>query len=108
LVEAALTMPTKGWWFPSNSRNPGGHVTGKSVSAIIGNAMRRAGISGTPHSLRHWTGTTLLDDGADLRTVQELLRHKSVATTQIYTKVSDDRRTAAVNRLNPFRGLDVA
>jgi integrase/recombinase XerD len=105
LVETALTMPRKDWWFPANSRRPGQHIHGKSVSDIIGNTMRRAGIPGTPHSLRHWTGTTLLDDGADLRTVQELLRHKSVATTQIYTKVSDDKRTDAVNRLNPFRGV---
>jgi integrase/recombinase XerD len=105
LVETALTMPRKDWWFPANSRRPGQHIHGKSVSDIIGNTMRRAGIPGTPHSLRHWTGTTLLDDGADLRTVQELLRHKSVATTQIYTKVSDDKRTDAVNRLDPFRGV---
>ncbi|WP_269196509.1 tyrosine-type recombinase/integrase [Mycobacterium avium] len=104
LVEAALTMPAKGFWFPANSRRPGNHVHSKSVSDIIGNAMRRAGARGTPHSLRHWYGTTLLDDGADLRTVQELLRHRSLATTQIYTKVNDERRSEAVVRLNPFRG----
>lgn len=106
LVETALTMPRKGWWFPANSRRPGQHVHSKSVSDIVGNTMRRAGINGTPHSLRHWNGTTLLDDGADLRTVQELLRHKSVATTQIYTRVSDDKRTDAVNRLDVWRGAD--
>lgn len=105
LVDAALTMPTRGWWFPSNRRRPGDHVRGKGVSDIIGNAMRRADARGTPHCLRHWTGTTLLDDGADLRTVQELLRHKSVATTQIYTKVPDARRHDAVNRLDPYRGV---
>lgn len=104
LVEAALNMPRRGWWFPANSRRPGDHVHSKSVSDIIGQAMRRAGARGTPHSLRHWTGTTLLDDGADMRTVQELLRHKQLNTTAIYTKVPDERRHDAVNRLDPFRG----
>jgi site-specific recombinase XerD len=105
LVDAALTMPRRGWWFPANARRPGDHVHGKSVSDIIGQAMRRAGARGTPHGLRHWTGSTLLDDGADLRTIQEILRHKSVSTTQIYTKVPDARRHAAVNRLDPWRGV---
>ena len=104
LVDTALTMPRRGWWFPANSRRPGSHVHGKSVSDIIGQAMRRAGARGTPHSLRHWIGTTLLDDGANLREVQEILRHKSVATTMGYTKVPDVRLHAAVNRLDPFRG----
>ncbi len=104
LIDAAHTMPTRGWWFPSNTMRPGHHVRSKGVSDIIGNAMRRAGVAGTPHKLRHWFGTTLLDDGADIRTIQTLLRHKSLATTQIYTKVSDDRRVDAINRLDPFRG----
>ena len=56
LVAAALTMPTRGWWFPANSRRPGDHVHPKSVSDIIGQAMRRAGIVGTPHALRHSYG----------------------------------------------------
>jgi integrase/recombinase XerD len=104
LVDAALTMAPRGWWFPANARRPGHHVHSKSVSDIIGNVMRRAGARGTPHGLRHWYGSTLLDDGADLRTVQELLRHRSLATTQIYTKVPDARRHDAINRLDPFRG----
>lgn len=104
LVDIALEMPRRGWWFPANATRPGDHVHAKSVSDIIGNAMRRAGARGTPHSLRHWTGTTLLDDGADLRTVQEILRHKSVSSTQGYTKVTDQRRHQAVNRLDPWRG----
>lgn len=105
LVAAATTMPRRGWWFPANSRRPGDHVHSKSVSDIIGQAMRRAGARGTPHSLRHWTGSTLLADGADLRTIQELLRHRQLNTTAIYTKVPDERRHAAVNRLDPYRGV---
>lgn len=105
LVGAATTMPRRGWWFPANSRRPGDHVHSKSVSDIIGQAMRRAGASGTPHSLRHWTGSTLLDDGADLRTIQEILRHRQLNTTAIYTRVPDERRHSAVNRLDPFRGV---
>ncbi|MCG5431266.1 tyrosine-type recombinase/integrase [Mycobacterium sp. MYCO198283] len=105
IAETVPTMARRGWWFPANARRPGDHVRSKSVSDIIGQAMRRADVRGTPHSLRHWYGTTLLDDGADLRTVQMLLRHASVATTQIYTKVSDERRREAINRLDPWRGV---
>lgn len=96
-------MPARGWWFPGNTRRPGQHILPKVVSDIIGQAMRRAGVAGTPHSLRHWYGTNLLAGGADLRTVQELLRHSSVQTTQIYTQVPDARRTLAVDGLDPFR-----
>jgi site-specific recombinase XerD len=103
LVEAAATMPARDWWFPGNARRPGEPCHGKSVSDILGQAMRRAGITGTPHSLRHWYASTLLDDGADLRTVQELLRHTSIQTTQVYTRVRDERRVLAVDRLDPFR-----
>lgn len=103
LVEVAATMPTDGYWFPGNCRRPGEHIRSKSVSDIIGQAMRRAGVTGTPHSLRHWYATTLLAEGADLRTVQELMRHSSVQTTQVYTQVPDARRRDAVGRLDPFR-----
>lgn len=105
LAEIAATMPRVGYWFPANARRPaGGCVHSRSVTDIISRTMRRAGVPGTPHALRHWYGTTLVDSGADLRTVQELLRHASLATTQIYTQVSDRRRTEAVARLDPFRG----
>lgn len=101
LVTLAADMPRRGWWFPS--RSPEGHVQARSVSAMIGQVMRRAGIPGTAHSLRHWYATTLVDEGTDLRTVQELLRHASLATTQIYTQVSDERRREAVSRLDMLR-----
>lgn len=103
LIDAAATMPTHGVWFPANSTRPGEAVLGKSVSHIISLAMRRADVAGTPHKLRHWFGSTLLDDGTDIRTVQDLLRHSSLATTQAYLKVPDKRRHEAINRLNPFR-----
>lgn len=99
LVEMASEMPARGWWFPSRE-HPSEHVRGKSVSSTIGKAMRRANITGTPHALRHWYATTLLDDGADVRTVQELLRHKSIQTTQIYTKVSNQRQREAIAGLS--------
>ncbi|MCE5292481.1 MAG: tyrosine-type recombinase/integrase [Nocardiaceae bacterium] len=103
LVEMAEDMPRKGFWFESPSR-PGECLYSQSVSQIVGNAMRRAHIAGTPHSLRHWFASNLLASGADLLTIRELLRHSSVATTQIYTKVPDQHRSDAVSKLDPFRG----
>ncbi|MDQ2638921.1 MAG: tyrosine-type recombinase/integrase [Actinomycetota bacterium] len=104
LVEAAATMPTHGYWFPANATRPGEHVLGKSVSHIISLVMRRAEVAGTPHKLRHWFGTTLLHDGADLLTVKELLRHASVSTTQVYVQIPDARRHDAIALLDPWRG----
>lgn len=105
LFELAYTMPATGLWFPMRG-HPDMPMLGRSVSDVIGRTMRRAGVAGTPHSLRHWFGTSLLDDGNDLRTVQELLRHKSIQTTQIYPRVSTGRQRAAVTGLSLGRHRD--
>jgi len=57
------------------------------------------------HRFRHWFGTMLLREGADLRTVQLLMRHKSLQTTQGYLEISDPRRVAAVATLPVFAAL---
>lgn len=105
LVEVAQLLPRRGYWFPANSRavQPNTCVRSKSVSDIIAGVMRRAEVPGTPHSLRHWFGTTLVDSDVDLRTVQELLRHSSLATTQMYTRISSKRRVDGIGRLDPWR-----
>jgi site-specific recombinase XerD len=104
LVEIAADMPERGWWFPMRGYEAE-HVLPRSVSDIVRLTMRRAGVPGSAHSLRHWYATSLLDDGADLRVVQELLRHKSLATTQIYTKVSNHRQREAIDGLSLARHL---
>ena len=94
IAELAVTMPRDGYWFPARGGRTG-HVHGSSVTERITAAKVRAQITDptlTPHSLRHAFGTDLVESGVDIRVVQELMMHESLATTQIYTGVSARRK----------------
>jgi integrase/recombinase XerD len=69
----------------------GGRLSRQSAWTILREAASRAGVPASPHTLRHSYATHLLDGGADIRVVQELLGHASVTTTQVYTLVTVER-----------------
>jgi integrase/recombinase XerD len=81
----------------------GGRLTRQGAWGIVRQYGRRAGLDGklTPHVLRHSCATHMLDHGADIRVVQELLGHASIATTQVYTKVSSERLRAVYDSAHP-------
>src|SRR5262249_17477643 len=81
----------------------GTRLTTRSVGRMLEKYLRETGLDRrtSPHTLRHSFATHLLDRGADVRSVQELLGHKSLVTTQIYTHVSTANLRAAYEKAHP-------
>jgi integrase/recombinase XerD len=81
----------------------GGRLTRQGAWLIVRDAGDRAGLRGRlfPHVLRHSCATHMLDRGADIRVVQELLGHASLSTTQVYTKVSPERLRRVYDSAHP-------
>ena len=90
------------WLFPSGGRS--GHLTRQRVAQLLKALAVEAGIERdkvSPHVLRHAFATHLLDHGADLRALQQMLGHADISTTQIYTHVTQARLAALHSRYHP-------
>lgn len=91
------------WLFPADSDS--GHLTRQAFARDLKRVAGAAGLPSSlvsPHVLRHAFASHLLQNGADLRIVQELLGHADIATTQIYTHLLDERTAAMVRDLHPL------
>lgn len=106
--EGRRTMEPKKWARVTDSEAVflnarGGRLSRQGVWTVVKAYAAKAGLGGklTPHTLRHSCATHMLDHGADVRIVQELLGHASIATTQIYTHVSIERLMSAYSQAHP-------
>ena len=92
--------PDTPYFFVSNR---GGKYSPDSMRKMFKRTLAEAGVDGTfsPHDMRHTFATDLLNGGADLRSVQEMLGHSSLSTTQVYTHVSAARLKEVHHQAHP-------
>lgn len=111
-LQNALSMRSEVWNELGQPANPreiiflnknGGRLTARSVERMLKKYVMHCGLKPavSPHALRHSFATHLLDNGADLRSVQELLGHASLSTTQIYTHVSIEKLKRVYEEAHP-------
>ncbi|MFY9262589.1 MAG: tyrosine-type recombinase/integrase [Arcanobacterium sp.] len=103
LIEIFSSMPERGFWFPSPK---GGHISPTAVGQSITNTFKRYGYRITAHQLRHSFATALLEADVDIRVTQELMRHESIQTTALYTRVLRKKQDQATNLLPVFTQPD--
>jgi integrase/recombinase XerD len=103
-ISATSTNKHTTWLFACKE-SKAGHITRQHVGRMLKQMACNAGINFakiSPHKLRHSFATHLLNRGADLRVIQELLGHKSISTTQVYTHVANEKLKEVVQTFHPL------